>query len=95
MNGKNALGAVLVVFGGLMVMKFLGIHLGWIVGLLMPFILIGLGVVGVRNDSKVIGSILIVVGGLMLLPKLFGLFSLLLAIVLIVWGVAMFKGKRI
>lgn len=97
MNGRNALGAILVVFGGLMVMKFLGIHLGWIVGLLMPFILIGLGVVGIRNESKIIGSILIVVGGLMLLPKLFGLLSLLIAVVLIVGGIALFKnqGKRI
>ncbi|MBM7569114.1 LiaF transmembrane domain-containing protein [Paenibacillus sacheonensis] len=94
MNGKNALGAALVVIGGLMVMKFLGIHLGWIVGLLMPFILIGLGVVGVRNNSKVVGAILIVVGGLMLLPKLFGLLSLLIALALIVAGVAMFKNRQ-
>lgn len=91
--GKNALGAILVVIGGLMVMKFIGIHLGWIIGILMPFILIGFGVVGIRNNSKVIGSILIVVGGLMLLPKLFGLISLLLAIALIVWGVSMFKNR--
>ncbi|WP_201755626.1 LiaF transmembrane domain-containing protein [Paenibacillus glycinis] len=92
--GKNALGVILVVIGGLMVMKFIGIHLGWIIGILMPFILIGFGVVGIRNNSKVIGSILIVVGGLMLLPKLFGLISLLLAIALIVWGVSMFKNRQ-
>ena len=37
MNGKSALGALLVVVGGLMVMKFLGIHLGWIIGMAYAF----------------------------------------------------------
>jgi predicted membrane protein len=94
MNGKSALGAILVVLGGLMVLKFLGIHLGWLIGLLMPFILIGLGVVGVKNDKKIIGSILIVIGGIMLFGKLLPLISLLVAIGIIVWGVSMFKRER-
>ncbi|MFC5652739.1 hypothetical protein ACFPYJ_27270 [Paenibacillus solisilvae] len=94
MNGKSAIGALLVVVGGLMVMKFLGIHLGWIVGLLMPFILIGLGAIGLNNNRKVIGGILVVVGAVMLLGKLAGIFALLLAIGIICWGVSMFKGKR-
>ena len=55
-----------------MVMKFLGIHLGWIIGMLMPFILIGLGAIGIKNNSKVIGGILIAVGGFMLIGKLAG-----------------------
>ncbi|WP_308636051.1 LiaF transmembrane domain-containing protein [Paenibacillus silvisoli] len=93
MNGKSALGAILVVIGALMVMKFIGINLGWIIGLLMPFILIGLGVVGIKNDSKIIGGILIVVGAFMLIGKLAGLFALLLAIGLIVWGVSLFKNR--
>lgn len=94
MNSKTALGAILVVIGGIMVMKFLGVHLGWIIGLLMPFILIGLGIVGVRNNSKVIGGILIVVGAFMLLGKLMGIITLLLAIGLVVWGVSMFRRER-
>lgn len=94
MNGKNALGAVMVVIGGLMVLKFVGIHMGWIISLLMPFILIGLGVVGIRNESKFIGGILIVVGAMMLLGKLLGLFFLLLPIILIVAGVMMFKNRE-
>ena len=94
MNGKSALGAFLVVAGSLMVMKFIGINLGWIISLLMPFILIGLGVVGVKNNSKVIGGILIVVGAFMLLGKLAGIITLLLAVGIILWGVSMFKRRK-
>lgn len=94
MNGKSALGAILVVVGGLVAMKFFGIQLGGIIGFLMPFILIGLGFVGVKNDSKLIGGILIVVGIFMLIGKMMGLITLLLAIGLIVWGVSIFKRER-
>ena len=94
MNSKSALGALLVVLGGIVVLKFIGINLGWIISLLMPFILIGLGVLGLKNDKKIIGGILIVVGAIMLLGKLAGIFTLLLAIGLIVWGVSVFKGAR-
>ncbi|MBW7476513.1 hypothetical protein K0T92_17485 [Paenibacillus oenotherae] len=94
MNNKSALGALLVILGGLVVLNFIGINLGWIIGMLMPFILIGLGVLGLKNDKKIIGSILIVVGALMLLGKLGGIITLLLAIGLIVWGVSVFKGAR-
>ncbi|WP_274649158.1 LiaF transmembrane domain-containing protein [Paenibacillus humicola] len=94
MNGKTALGAVLVVIGGLMVMKYVGIHMAGIFSFLMPFILIGLGAVGLKNNSKVIGSILIAVGALMLFGKLLGLLPLILAIGLVVWGVSMFKREK-
>ncbi|WP_371877764.1 LiaF transmembrane domain-containing protein [Paenibacillus plantiphilus] len=94
MNSKSALGALLVVLGGIVVLNFIGVNLGWIIGLLMPFILIGLGVLGLKNDKKIIGGILIVVGAIMLLGKLAGIFTLLLAIGLIVWGVSVFKGAR-
>lgn len=94
MNSKSALGALLVVLGGLVILKFIGVNLGWIIGLLMPFILIGLGVLGLKNDKKVIGGILILVGAFMLFGKLVGIFTLLLAIGLIVWGVSVFKGAR-
>lgn len=94
MNSKSALGALLVVLGGIVVLNFIGISLGWVIELLMPFILIGLGVLGLKNDKKIIGGILIVVGAIMLLGNLAGIFTLLLAIGLIVWGVSVFKGAR-
>lgn len=94
MNGKNALGAILVVIGALMIMNFIGIHLGWIISLLMPFILIGLGAVGLRNNSKVIGGILIVVGAIMLLGQMGKIIGLLIAVGVIVWGFSLFKNRR-
>ncbi|MFD2379624.1 hypothetical protein ACFSWD_01075 [Paenibacillus xanthanilyticus] len=94
MNGKTALGVILVVVGGLMVWNFFGHGLSGLIGFLMPFILIGLGAVGLKNNSKVIGSILVAVGALMLLPKLMGIVSLLIAVGIIVWGVSMFRRRR-
>ena len=60
----------------------------------LPFILIGLGAIGIKNNSKVIGGILVAIGGFMLIGKLAGIFALLLAIGLIFWGVSMFKSRR-
>lgn len=94
MNGKTALGVLLIVAGSLAVLNFLNIDLGWIFGLLLPFILIGFGILGWSNNKKVIGGLLIGIGGVMLLGKLGGIIMLLLAIGLIVFGISMFKGNR-
>lgn len=94
MNGKSALGVLLVIVGGIAVLKFLGIHFGAIFGFLLPFILIGFGIVGWVNNKKWIGGILTVIGGMMLLGKLGGFVMLLLAIGLIVAGVALFKKDK-
>ncbi|MFF2889099.1 hypothetical protein [Paenibacillus sp. NPDC057967] len=94
MNGKSALGVLLIVIGGLAVLNVFNINLGWIFGLLLPFILIGFGVVGWMNNKKIIGGVLIAIGGVMLLGKLGGIFMLLLAIGLIAVGVSLFKNKR-
>ncbi|MBH5317568.1 hypothetical protein I6N90_07020 [Paenibacillus sp. GSMTC-2017] len=94
MNGKSALGALLVVIGALAVLNFLNIDFGKIFSLLLPIILIGFGVVGWMNNKKTIGGILIVIGAIILLGKLGGLLMLLLAIGLIVGGVAMFKNNK-
>lgn len=93
MNGKTALGALLVLVGGLAVMKFFNINFGAIFGLLLPFILIGFGVLGWVNGKKWIGGALTVIGGFMLLGKLGGLLMLLIAIGLIVAGISLFKGS--
>lgn len=94
MNGKNALGVLLVIVGSLAVMNFFGIHFGRIIGLLFPFILIGFGVLGWMNNKKLIGGILIAIGAIVLLGKLGGLLMLLLAIGLIVGGISMFKSNN-
>ncbi len=91
MNGKNALGALLVLVGVMAGLKFLGVNFGAILGLLLPLILIGFGVLGWSYNKKWIGGILIALGGLMLLSKLGAILILILAIGLIVAGVSLFK----
>ncbi|MFC4776073.1 hypothetical protein ACFO9Q_04750 [Paenibacillus sp. GCM10023252] len=94
MDGKKALGVIAVVIGGLIVLNFLGIHLGSIIGFLFPFILIGLGFIGWKNNSKLIGGVLMAVGGLIVLGKLSGLIMFAAAVGLIVWGVSLFKRSK-
>lgn len=94
MNGKTALGVLLIGVGALAVLNIFDINLGWIFGLLFPIILIGFGVLGWKNDKKIIGGILIAIGAMALLGKLGGIFMLLLAVGLIVFGVQMFKKGR-
>lgn len=94
MNGKSALGVLLVIVGGIAVLNFIGINFGAILGFLLPFILIGFGVVGWMNGKKWIGGILIVIGAMMLIGKLGGIIMLVLAIGLIAAGVALFKKDK-
>lgn len=94
MNGKSALGVLLVIVGGIAVLNFIGINFGAILGFLLPFILIGFGIVGWMNGKKWIGGILIVIGAMMLLGKLGGVIMLLLAVGLIVVGISLFKKDK-
>ncbi|PZD92939.1 hypothetical protein DNH61_25965 [Paenibacillus sambharensis] len=94
MNSKTAIGAVLVFCGGWLVLRIFGFSLGPIFGLIFPFILIGLGILGMKNDKKIIGAILLTIGLISLLAKLSGLIMLLIAIALIVGGVSLFKNKN-
>lgn len=94
MNGKNALGVLLVVVGSIVVLNFIGINLGAIISFLLPFILIGFGILGWTNNKKLIGGILIAIGAIMLLGNLGGIIMLALAIGLIVAGVSLFKKNK-
>ncbi|MGN7456556.1 LiaF transmembrane domain-containing protein [Paenibacillus pasadenensis] len=96
MKKNSTVGLVLIAAGVLVAMKFLGLgHLiSWVVSLLFPLILIGLGYIGWRNGNKLIGGILAFIGVIILLGKLSGLFLLLLAIGLIAWGVSKLKEGR-
>ncbi|MFF2481749.1 hypothetical protein [Paenibacillus sp. NPDC058071] len=88
MNGKKALGVLLVVVGAIVVLNFIGVHFGSIFWFFFPFILIGLGVVGWKNDKKWIGGILAAIGVLMLVSKFSSIIFLAIAIALIVLGVS-------
>lgn len=95
LNGKTALGIVLIVVGASIVLKFLGFTLGPIFGYLFPIILIGLGYIGLRNGKNWIGVILIAIGAILLLGKLSSLIFLVLAIAAIVIGVTMIRGRKV
>jgi len=94
MNGKSALGVLLVVVGGIAVLNFIGINFGAIISFLLPFILIGFGVLGWMNNKNWIGGILIAIGAIMLLGNLGGIIMLALAIGLIIAGVSLFKKNK-
>lgn len=93
LNSKTALGVILVIIGGMIVLRIFGFTLGPIFSWLFPIIMIGLGYVGLRNGKNWIGMILIAVGAIMLLGKLSGVLFLILAIAAIAIGISMIKGK--
>ncbi|XEC95590.1 hypothetical protein AB6A23_03180 [Paenibacillus tarimensis] len=94
MNGKTLITAILVILGGFLALKIIGVALGTIIFFLFPFILMGLGYIGMKNDKTFIGGILFAIGLIMLLSKLSGMIYLLAAIALIVWGVSLLMRKK-
>lgn len=94
MNNKSAKGIALIVVGALIALPILGVTLAWIIKLLFPLILIGLGVVGWRNNSKVLGGLMIAFGGLMVIGKFHTLIMLGIAIALVAFGVSYLNNKR-
>lgn len=93
MNGKSLIGIICIAIGGILALKFFNILLGPIIAFLLPFILIACGYVGLKNGKKVIGSLFLIIGFVMLLGELGSIFTLILAIVLIVGGISVIKGK--
>ncbi|SDS22249.1 hypothetical protein SAMN05444162_0995 [Paenibacillaceae bacterium GAS479] len=96
MKKNSTVGMILIAAGVLVAMKFLGLgHLiSWVVSLVFPLILLGLGYIGWKNGNRIIGGVIAGVGAIMLLGKLSGLIMLLLAVGLIVWGVSKIKDNR-
>ncbi|XEC95596.1 hypothetical protein AB6A23_03215 [Paenibacillus tarimensis] len=94
MNGRTALGVLLTVIGVWIVLHLLGVSLGPVIGFLFPLILIGIGVIGLKNKNKLIGGVFVAVGTILLLIKLSGLIFFLLAIALVVWGIMMLTRKK-
>jgi len=94
MNGKTLLGVILVVLGGLFAFKTIGVSLAPVFGLIFPFVLIGLGAIGLRNDKRFVGTAMVVLGVLMLMSKLHGLLLVGAAIGLIALGVYLVNNKN-
>jgi len=93
MNSKSLLGIICIVIGGILALKFFNILLGPIIAFLLPFILIACGFIGLKNGKKIIGSLFLIIGFVMLLGELGSILTLVLAIVLIVGGISVIKGK--
>jgi lia operon protein LiaI len=94
MNGKTAIGVVLVFLGAWMVLKMFGISLGPIFGFLFPLILIGLGYVGIKNGKNMIGGVMLAIGIIILLGKLSGVIFFLLAVGAVVLGISLLRRSK-
>jgi hypothetical protein len=94
MNIQSKKGLVLIVIGAVILLPILLGVLGGILKFLFPFILVGLGVIGWKNDKKIIGSIMIGLGGLIVFGQYHKLIMLIIAIALVAYGVSLVKGRR-
>ncbi|MBN2982702.1 MULTISPECIES: LiaF transmembrane domain-containing protein [Cohnella] len=94
MKKGNGLAIVLILIGILLLVGKLGNLFGFLIGLLIPLLVIGLGVIGWRNGNRFIGGILMVIGGFMLLGKLSAVIFWIAAIGLIVFGITMLTRNR-
>jgi hypothetical protein len=92
MRSGNATAVLLIGFGALLILGKLGIF-GFLIGLLIPVLMIGLGVMAWNNGHRFLGGIVVLIGGLMLLGKLSFLFVWAAAIALILFGVSMIRRR--
>ncbi|MGF7046207.1 putative membrane protein [Paenibacillus sp. DS2015] len=91
----NGLAVVLIFIGALMLMGLFGPLLGRLFGLLFPILMIALGYYGIRRGKVVIGWIILAIGLMALISKLAWFIGPLLGIILLVYGISLFKKKRI
>ncbi|MFD0675048.1 hypothetical protein [Cohnella sp. GCM10027633] len=91
MRSGNGLAMLLIGFGGLIILSKLGFGLGFLFGLLIPILVIGLGVMAWNNGSRLLGGVLGFIGVIMLLGQLSHLFVWVAAIALVAFGVTMLR----
>lgn len=93
LNGKSGL-AILLIGCGLLILAGKIIGNGYLMSFLFPLALIGLGYIGIRNGSKFFGWFFFIIGLIALFSKFSGLFTFLIALALIVFGIMLLTGKR-
>ncbi|WP_027094700.1 LiaF transmembrane domain-containing protein [Cohnella thermotolerans] len=93
MKKGNGLAVVLIVIGILLLFGKLGHLFGFIISLLIPVLVIGLGVMAWQRGNRIVGGVLAVIGGFMLLGKLSAIIFWIAVIGLIVFGISML-GKK-
>jgi hypothetical protein len=87
-QGKKLAALLLIAFGALVILGKLGIGLGWLMGLLIPVLVVLLGVAAWHNGNRTVGGIIAVIGGFMLLGKLSGLLVWIAAVAAVLVGVS-------
>jgi hypothetical protein len=93
MKSGNGLAVLLIAFGALLILGKLGIF-GFLMGLLIPILIVGLGVMAWNNGRRFLGGVIGLIGALMLIGKLSFLFVWAAAIALIIFGVSMILRRR-
>lgn len=94
-NGKKGWGFLFILLGAVLLLHWFIPVIGYIVKLLMPLFVIGLGFYGIMRGKKWIGIILLFIGAIMFLSKASAYLGLILAGVFIYFGISMLlKQKR-
>ncbi|MFB5677155.1 hypothetical protein ACE3NQ_05850 [Paenibacillus terreus] len=96
MDRNKGLAILLIVVGALILLNLIpafGFLVHEIIGYLIPIAMIVLGYYGVRSGNTVIGWVIMILGLLILMGKLSWLIGPLLAIGLIIFGIALLRGR--
>jgi hypothetical protein len=94
MKSGNALAWLLIIFGGLFLLGKFGLGLGFLMGLIVPILVILLGVFAWKNGSRLIGGVIAIIGVFMLLGKLSTVIFWLAAIAAVVIGISMLTRSK-
>lgn len=94
LDGKNSTALILIGLGALLLLKTLGFGIGSLFSILFPLVLIGLGILGIKNGKSLVGLVLLLIGAISLLAKLASWLAPVLAIGLIVYGCMIVFGRR-
>jgi len=92
LEGRKLAALLLILLGGLIIAGQLGFA-SYLMGILIPVLIILLGVVAWRNGNRVAGAGVMAIGGFMLLGKLWGLLVWIAAIAAIVVGISWLRGN--
>lgn len=94
LNRKSGFAVFLIGCGALMVLDKIGFGLGHLFSYIIPLAMLIFGYIGFQGGKRIFGGALMLIGAMILFGKLSGVFGLILAIVLIVYGVSMLKKRR-
>ncbi|WP_138495318.1 hypothetical protein [Paenibacillus pinistramenti] len=97
-GGSKGLAVILIVIGVLIIFgKFtplLGHLFGFFFGLIFAVAMIALGYYGIRRGNAFFGWIVLAIGVLALIAKLAWLIVPVIGIMVVLYGISLFKGRR-